>query len=45
MRGIVVVRSFAALALALAAAAGAHAATEVRVLLGIDPADSQATCC
>src|SRR5678815_272991 len=42
MRAIVVfVRSFAALALALAAASAAYAATEVRVLLGIDPADSQ----
>jgi len=35
-----IVRSFAALALAASALTGAHAASEVRVLLGIDPADS-----
>ena len=40
MKATVVVRSFAALALAAAALTGAHAANEVRVVLGIDPADS-----
>ena len=36
----IVVRSFAAFVLATFALTGAHAASEVRVLLGIDPADS-----
>ena len=42
MKSRLAVRSFAALALALAASTltGAQAASEVRVLLGIDPADS-----
>jgi hypothetical protein len=44
MKATVVVRSFVALALAAAALTGARAANEVRVVLGIDPADSSATC-
>jgi hypothetical protein len=40
MNASTVVRSFAALALAASALSGAQAANEVRVLLGIDPADS-----
>ena len=40
MKATVVVRSFVALALAAAALTGARAANEVRVVLGIDPADS-----
>jgi len=40
MKAGVVVRSFAALVLVASAGGGAEAATDVRVLLGIDPADS-----
>jgi hypothetical protein len=40
MKASVVVRSFVALALAASALSGAQAASDVRVLLGIDPADS-----
>jgi rhodanese-related sulfurtransferase len=40
MKARVVVRSLAALVLAASALSGAQAATEVRVLLGVDPADS-----
>ena len=40
MKAAAVVRSLAALAFAATALTGAHAANEVRVLLGIDPADS-----
>jgi rhodanese-related sulfurtransferase len=41
MNATVVIRSVVALALAAATLSGARAATEVRVLLGIDPASSQ----
>jgi len=40
MQAGIVVRSFAALALAASALGGAEAASDVRVLLGIDPAES-----